>query len=199
MKFDKILALATIAIAVAAAGCRYNKAATDGSEEADAVAVADRSEDTASATDLDTEADGAPAIAAVEDADTGKIVTDRPFTDYCKPVAGADFAPVYFGFDSSAVPSAEFAKIDAVAKDLLANAKHVVVVEGNCDERGSNEYNLSLGENRANIVRDQLVNLGVSSERVQTKSYGEEKPAVQGSGESVWSKNRRAEFLVLEF
>ena len=69
-----------------------------------------------------------------------------------------------------------------------------MVVEGNCDERGSNEYNMSLGENRALAVRSHLVNLGISADRIQTRSYGEEKPAVTGTGEEVWHLNRRCEF-----
>ena len=72
------------------------------------------------------------------------------------------------------------------------------MIEGNCDERGSNEYNLSLGELRAISIRDYLVSLGIAPNRVQTKSYGEEKPAVSGSGESAWSKNRRGEFAVFQ-
>lgn len=92
------------------------------------------------------------------------------------------------------MPPSEIAKIDNVAQHLLRNTSHVLVVEGHCDERGSNEYNLSLGENRAQAVRAYLVNLGVGAERIQTRSYGEEKPAVAGTGEEVWRLNRRGEF-----
>ena len=73
-----------------------------------------------------------------------------------------------------------------------------MIVEGNCDERGSNEYNLSLGELRAIAIRDYLVSLGIDAQRIQSKSYGEEKPAVAGQGESVWAKNRRGEFAVFQ-
>ena len=71
-----------------------------------------------------------------------------------------------------------------------------MIVEGNCDERGSNEYNLSLGQLRAIAIRNYLVELGVNVQSVQDKSYGEEKPAVVGSNEAAWSKNRRGEFAV---
>ena len=74
----------------------------------------------------------------------------------------------------------------------------VVIVEGNCDERGSNEYNLSLGDLRAIAIRDYLVTLGIDAKRIQSKSYGEEKPAVSGHGEGAWSKNRRGEFAVFQ-
>ena len=106
-----------------------------------------------------------------------------------------DFAPVYFGFDASNLQPSEMAKIEAVAAHLKKTGR-VVIVEGNCDERGSNEYNLSLGQLRAIAIRDYLVNLGVNVQSVQDKSYGEEKPAVVGSNEAAWSKNRRGEFAV---
>ena len=89
-------------------------------------------------------------------------------------------------------------KIDAVAQHLADNANRVVIVEGNCDDRGSNEYNMSLGENRAVIIRNYLVQNGVAADRIQTRSNGEEKPAVEGQGESVWSKNRRGEFAIFQ-
>ena len=73
-----------------------------------------------------------------------------------------------------------------------------MIVEGNCDERGSNEYNLSLGEQRAISIRNYLLQLEIAPKRVQTKSYGEERPAVSGTGEAVWSKNRRGEFAVFK-
>ena len=106
-----------------------------------------------------------------------------------------DFAPVYFGFDASNLQPSEMAKVEAVAAHLKKTGR-VVIVEGNCDERGSNEYNLSLGQLRAIAIRNYLVNLGVNVQSVQDKSYGEEKPAVVGSNEAAWSKNRRGEFAV---
>ena len=89
-------------------------------------------------------------------------------------------------------------KIDAVAQHLESNADRVVVVEGNCDERGSNEYNMALGENRAGIIRNYLVQCGIDASRIQTRSFGEEKPAVVGSDESAWAKNRRGEFVIYQ-
>jgi peptidoglycan-associated lipoprotein len=109
-----------------------------------------------------------------------------------------DFAPVYFGFDSTVVPQGELGKIDAVARHLTEKTDRVVVVEGHCDERGSNEYNMSLGENRAIIVRNYLVQNGIAENRIQTRSYGEEKPAIVGFDEGAWSKNRRGEFAIFQ-
>lgn len=74
----------------------------------------------------------------------------------------------------------------------------MVVIEGNCDERGSSEYNMALGENRAIIVRNYLVQSGIAADRIQTRSYGEEKPAVDGHDESAWAKNRRGEFAIFQ-
>ena len=108
------------------------------------------------------------------------------------------FTPVYFGFDSTVVPQGELGKIEAVAQHLAAKSDRVVVVEGNCDERGSSEYNMSLGENRAIIIRNYLVQSGVASDRIQTRSYGAEKPAVDGHDESAWALNRRGEFAIYQ-
>ena len=129
--------------------------------------------------------------------ENGTPATGLPFDQdpnfvRCTDVA---FEPVYFGFDASNLQQSEMAKIEAVAAHLKKTGR-VVIVEGNCDERGSNEYNLSLGEIRAIAIRDYLVTLGVDPTKIQTKSYGEEKPAVVGHEEGAWSKNRRGEFAV---
>ena len=105
-----------------------------------------------------------------------------------------EYYPVYFQYDSSMVSPEESPKIAAVAELLKATPAIVLVVEGNCDERGTNEYNISLGERRALAVREQLIALGVDGARVQTVSYGEERPADAGHDENAWVKNRRADF-----
>ncbi len=200
MKLEKLFAVSiAAALAAAATGCRYNKAGAGadgaGAGGAESVDVAGGQEEEPN---VDTIV--GPAGAVDDGTLASALENGTPFDQNpnMKPVDGADFAPVYFGFDSTTIPSGEIAKIEDVAKDLAANPTHVVIVAGNCDERGSNEYNLSLGENRAIIVRDYLERLGVSANRMQTKSYGEEKPAVTGSGEAVWSKNRRADFELFE-
>ena len=70
-----------------------------------------------------------------------------------------------------------------------------MIIEGHCDERGTNEYNLALGERRANSAKDYIVNLGVEPARLKTVSYGEEKPFAQGHNEEAWAQNRRAHFV----
>ncbi|MBQ7666753.1 MAG: OmpA family protein [Kiritimatiellae bacterium] len=116
------------------------------------------------------------------------------FQDLPRVDTPAGVYPVYFAYNDSSIPAGERAKIAVVANFMRDNPGVVLVVEGNCDERGTNEYNMSLGEYRAGSVRDALAAEGVSGQRIQTVSYGEERPAVFGSDESAWSQNRRAEF-----
>lgn len=101
---------------------------------------------------------------------------------------------VYFDFDSYAL-RADAREALQRNSDKVKQARGVVIqIEGHCDERGTQDYNLALGERRALAVREYLMNLGVSGDRMITISYGEEMPAVPGSNESAWSKNRRSEF-----
>ena len=98
---------------------------------------------------------------------------------------------LYFAYDRSDINSEGRAKIRSLA-NVIKDNNLSVRVEGHCDERGTREYNLALGEQRAKTVAELLIINGVSSEKISTVSYGEEKPAVSGSNESSWSKNRRA-------
>jgi peptidoglycan-associated lipoprotein len=104
---------------------------------------------------------------------------------------------LYFDFDKAAVRKSEQGKVQAVADALKGRAEACVEVEGHCDERGTEEYNRALGEKRALSVREYLINLGISSERIFTISFGEDKPAVNGHTEAAWAKNRRGEFILL--
>jgi len=104
---------------------------------------------------------------------------------------------VHFLYDSSAVPGADKSKIAAVAEYLKSHADAAVRVEGNCDERGTEEYNRSLGERRALAGREELIRAGLTSDRVDTLSYGEDKPLADGHNESAWKQNRRDDFVVL--
>ena len=100
---------------------------------------------------------------------------------------------VYFQLDSSVIDPPFMAVIRDVANHLLRNPSSRVVVEGHCDERGSQEYNLALGQRRAEAIKGVLMAEGVASEQVETVSYGEERPAEPGHDEIAWAKNRRAE------
>ena len=105
---------------------------------------------------------------------------------------------VYFDFDSSTVKSSQKSKLESVASGFKSLAAGDLLIEGHCDERGTEGYNLSLGDRRANALREYLVNLGLSADRVHTVSFGEAKPADSGQGEAAWSKNRRGEFIFIE-
>ena len=110
------------------------------------------------------------------------------------PVTVGDLKTVYFALDSYSLDDAAHAVLDADAKLLRDNPGMNVRIEGNCDERGTVEYNISLGQKRADAVRDYLVAAGVPANRLATISYGKERPAVEGHDEAAWAKNRRAEF-----
>jgi peptidoglycan-associated lipoprotein len=104
---------------------------------------------------------------------------------------------VHFAYDSSVVRSADKSKVSEVADYLKGNGQTAVRVEGNCDERGTEEYNRSLGERRALAVREELVRLGITPDRVDTISYGEDKPVATGHNEDAWKQNRRGDFVLL--
>ena len=142
----------------------------------------------------DLNGDGVFEPVPFTDAESGIPLDGTPFDQNRTPIGNSGIGPVYFGYDSSVLAPAELAKIQQAADYMTGNADVVLIVEGHCDERGSNEYNLSLGEQRALALRSALVNLGISADRIQSRSFGEEKPAVLGSGEAVWAQNRRGEF-----
>src|SRR5262245_19408877 len=104
---------------------------------------------------------------------------------------------VYFDLDSSVVKSGEKAKVSAVADYLKGHSAQAVRVEGYCDERGTEEYNRALGERRALALREELVRLGIEPTRVDTISFGKDKPADPGHDEAAHRKNRRGEFILL--
>ena len=106
------------------------------------------------------------------------------------------FHTIYFDFDKSDLRADAREGLQANAGYLKSNSGVAVTIEGNCDERGSNEYNLALGKRRAEAAYKYLVDLGIDGSRMTTVSYGEEKPAVEGHNELAWSKNRRDEFKV---
>ena len=180
MKFSTVLAVFAVTLAVAVTGCKYDKAGKGGAGDGSATGSDINGED----------------ISAQDGSISG--ASEGKFEDLYTRCTDVNFTPVYFGFDSTVVPQGELSKIDAVAQHLTEKTDRVVVVEGNCDERGSSEYNMTLGENRAIIIRNYLVQNGIASNRIQTRSYGSEKPAVDGHDESSWAKNRRGEFAIFQ-
>ncbi len=103
---------------------------------------------------------------------------------------------IFFDFDMYNIRADQRGTVEALAAWLDANPSVTLTIEGHCDERGTREYNLALGERRANSVRDYLVALGTNPARLTSVSYGEERPAVLGSNESAWAQNRRGAFVV---
>jgi peptidoglycan-associated lipoprotein len=104
--------------------------------------------------------------------------------------------PVFFGLDMGDLDAQGQAVVQGNAELLKKYSSWVITIEGHCDERGTAEYNLALGERRAVAVRTYLVSLGISPDRVRTVSYGKEFPFDPGHTESAWSKNRRAHFVI---
>jgi peptidoglycan-associated lipoprotein len=113
-----------------------------------------------------------------------------------REIAAGGGDTVYFGFDSYALDGPAQQTLDRQAAILLRNPTAAVTVDGHCDERGTREYNLALGERRATSVKDYLVAFGISPNRIRAISYGKERPAVAGDDEAAWSKNRRAVTIV---
>jgi peptidoglycan-associated lipoprotein len=105
---------------------------------------------------------------------------------------------VFFGLDKSDVSAEARATLDRQAAWLKKYPSVKVTVEGHCDERGTREYNLALGERRATSAKNYLVAAGISADRIKTVSYGKERPAVLGSNEAAWAQNRRAVTVVAQ-
>ena len=103
---------------------------------------------------------------------------------------------IHFDFDRAAFRAEDVRVLDANARWLAANPGTLILIEGHADERGTNEYNLALGESRARATREQLVARGVAASRITLVSYGEERPLCRQTSEACWAQNRRAHFLV---
>jgi peptidoglycan-associated lipoprotein len=130
-----------------------------------------------------------------------QLEEERRRAEIAKELADADKKMfltelVQFDFDSSVLTPTAQIRLKRKAEWLKENGKASVIIEGHCDERGSNEYNLALGWRRAEAAKAFLVDLGVSATRMSTVSYGEERPFDQGKDEGAWSQNRRAHFVL---
>ena len=111
-------------------------------------------------------------------------------------VDAGKFTDVFFDLDSYTLRDDARLALDRAAKLLRDDTGMKLTIEGHCDERGTVEYNQALGEKRANAARDYLVNAGVNASRLQTLSYGKERPFAEGHDESAWAQNRRAHFVL---
>src|SRR5208337_4658826 len=104
---------------------------------------------------------------------------------------------IHFAFDSAAIKSSEKSNLESVAAALKSDANAKLLIEGNCDERGTEEYNRSLGERRAQAAREALAKLGIDPSRIRTISYGKDKPVDPANNAEAWAKNRRDDFVLL--
>ena len=111
------------------------------------------------------------------------------------PAAAAALQPIYFDFDKSFIRDDARAVMKANAEWLKAHPNVKIKIEGNCDERGTKEYNQALGQRRATSAKKYLTDLGISAKRISLISYGKEKPGCTDSSESCWQKNRRDDFV----
>ena len=140
------------------------------------------------------------ATAAAPEA-AGSIETPHPENVAVRPEA-REFAPtprlhdIHFDFDRYVIRAEDTKILDADIDWMQSNPEYLVLIEGHCDERGTNDYNIALGEHRARATANYLVAHGVLSERITTISYGEERPLCIARTEACWAKNRRAHFLV---
>jgi len=141
---------------------------------------------------------GVPTVEPVEPGEGPEYALSEapPITDFKEPENKEVFQDVHFDFDRSDVKPADRPILEGIAKYLKDNAGIYLLIEGHCDERGTNEYNLALGERRALNTRAFLAGLGVEQERMVTVTYGEEDPLDPGHTEDAWAKNRRAHFKV---
>ena len=133
----------------------------------------------------------APAPANDDAADAARMAAER-----ARALTADLTAMIHFDYDKSDIMPDDKANLDRKAAILAANPSAKIQIAGNCDERGSTEYNLALGTRRAVSVAEYLAGFGLNAGRFRTFSYGEERPLVQGADETAWARNRRAEFRV---
>ncbi len=176
-------AAAVVLMAALVSACSSNAA----KEEAAAQAAAERA-----AAEQAAAAEAAAAEQRAAEKQKAMMAEKREEKRRLMDAASAVGSVFYFDYDSSSLSDDARAAIDAHVALMMADGGNVRL-EGHTDERGTREYNLALGERRANAVRDYMVASGVPGYRIETISYGEENPIAYGSGESSWSKNRRVE------
>jgi len=140
----------------------------------------------------------AAGIAGAQTAGAFGSLADQSSDEYKKMYgrSSQQFFPIYFEFDQATIRSDQFSTLEHNADYLKNNPSARVVIEGNCDERGTNEYNLALGERRALSAKSYLVEVGIEADRIRTISYGEERPLFLGQDDSSWAHNRRDDFVL---
>jgi peptidoglycan-associated lipoprotein len=137
----------------------------------------------------------ATTVDLTSDSDTSSQAASDPMSDVD---IGEPYVKIYFDYDQDALREDALSDLLKVSRLMKDNPKYTLLVEGHADERGTREYNLALSERRAKAVEDFLSASGVSSFNVEVVGYGEEKPVDNGSNESAWSQNRRAELFFIK-
>jgi peptidoglycan-associated lipoprotein len=127
----------------------------------------------------------------------GPLANQDDLANYIQDSAALAADTVHFEYDSAVVKKSEQAHVEAVAAALQSDSAVKLLIEGHCDERGTEEYNRALGERRALALREALVKAGVVPDRIRTLSYGKDKPLDPGHSEAAWKKNRRGMFVLL--
>jgi len=182
------------------AGTAQDNAAAPAAAGGDYSSALDGLPATGAAADIQNSSNASPAVEPLTDKG-GKapgLSGDEQSADYKRKNgrSSPQMKSIYYDFDQSAVRKDQAAKMEANAQHLKKNRKAKVVVEGNCDERGTKEYNLALGERRAVSAKKYLINLGVEAGRIRTTSFGEERPLFPGAQESDYEMNRRSDFVL---
>jgi peptidoglycan-associated lipoprotein len=190
-----LLALGLGAAVIAAASCGGNPAPQNTTPAVDTAAENQRMRDSIAAAQADAERQAAAErdrIARQREADSIAALSRSS-----EEVRNSLAAVIHFDLDKSNVRSDDMGALDQKVAILQANPDLRIRVGGHCDERGSDEYNLALGNRRAQSAKQYLVSHGIDASRIETQSWGEERPAVDGHDESAWSQNRRDEFEVI--
>jgi peptidoglycan-associated lipoprotein len=140
-------------------------------------------------TPVDTTQPPPPVVTPPEETE----ITDNVLADITRQLQ-----PVFYDYNKSDIREDQITALQNNGRILKQNARVNVLVEGHCDERGTEEYNLALGERRARASKDYLVGLGIADNRINTISYGESKPFAEGHNEDAWQQNRRAHFVAIK-
>ncbi len=187
--------LLVLGLGVAVAACPGNPQPENPTPNADSAAAAERARQDSIA--------AAEAEAARRQQEEAERIRQQQEADAAAAGARASeevrnmlAAAIHFDYDKSNIRADDMGTLDQKVAILQANPDLRIRVGGHCDERGSDEYNLALGNRRAQSAKQYLVSHGIDASRIETQSWGEERPAVDGHDESAWSQNRRAEFEI---
>ncbi len=184
--------MALAAVLTLSVGCTGSKQATEDTPADEAAMAVDEkgTDDTGRVSERDA---SEPRVLSVAEKKAAAVKADKVMTAKITAAKGA-LKTIYFEFDKARI-TPDAAKLLKANRDyLLDNSDIKIVVEGHCDERGTNDYNLALGDRRANAVRRFLSDLRIDPNRMDTITFGENRPVDSASTEAAWAKNRRAEF-----